>query len=452
MKINLNLRTRLKKETPINIILRYDGHRIVLPTRERILPELWNEKKQRAKGSKTEPLNKRLEELNNRLDNQIRIIREVWQESIGLGERPNPESLKRQIEIKLGRVQPMAEAEAEHIETKFLSWQPITGTTKKKNIQWSGYFSTFIKNAEQRQRAGHKIAKNTIRNYKTTRSALFHFIKDKVGLNGSLSLDEIDLSFYSDFNGYLTEKWASAPNTFGTHIKNIKAVLRDAEENGLSVNQDYKRKKFTTIQVETPQVYLTKEELRDIFTLDLSSNQRLKQVRDWFIVACRTGLRYSDLMQLNTATRIEMEGRTYFSIKTKKTGGRVSIPLHPDVVHILNEYNGTTPPLISNQKLNEYLKEVCGLVSSLQIQINNSGDEDRPNYIPKYQLVSSHTGRRTFATLGYFDGIPVKVLMRITGHTTEKQFFKYIRQTPFEDARMLSDYFIKQGLTMYAVK
>lgn len=451
MKINLNLRTRRKKETPIYIILRYDGHRIVLPTKERILPDLWNEKKQRAKGSKTEPLNKRLEELNKRLDNQIRIIREVWQESIGLGERPNPESLRRQIEIKLGRVQPMAEAEAEHIESKFLSWQPITGTTKKKNIQWSGYFSTFIKNAEQRQRAGHKVSTNTIRCYKNTRTTLFHFIRDKVGLNGTLSLGEIDLSFYTAFNGYLTEKYATAPNTFGTHIKNIKAVLRDAEENGHPVNQDYKRKKFTAIQIDTPQVYLTKEELREIFTLDLSSDQRLKQVRDWFIIACRTGLRYSDLMRLDATNRIEMEGRTYFSLKTKKTGGRVSIPFHPDVVHILNQYSGATPPLIPNQKFNEGLREVCGLVSRLQTPVNNSGDDDRPKLVPKYQLVSSHTGRRTFATLGYFDGIPVKVLMRITGHTTEKQFFKYIRQTPFEDARMLSDYFNKQESTMYAV-
>lgn len=129
-------------------------------------------------------------------------------------------------------------------------------------------------------------------------------------------------------------------------------------------------------------------------------------------------------------------------IKQYKTKDKVVIPLHPMVGTILNKYHGNLPNNISNQKFNDYIKEACkiaGINESVSKSITKGGINRSKNY-KKWELVSSHTARRSFATNLYKSGFPTISIMAITGHKTEKAFLTYIRVTPEEHARKLKEH------------
>ena len=164
-------------------------------------------------------------------------------------------------------------------------------------------------------------------------------------------------------------------------------------------------------------VYLTDAELDKIAAIDYSENERLNNARNWFLIGCNTGLRVSDLMQLSTD---DIDGNNIIK-KTKKTGANVVIPITKQLKELIKD---GFPRPISGQRYNDYIKEIC-----------------RDANITKWQKVSSHTARRSFATNMYQKGIPAANLMLITGHTTESSFYKYIRTGLGENADMLREKF-----------
>jgi len=167
----------------------------------------------------------------------------------------------------------------------------------------------------------------------------------------------------------------------------------------------------------------------------LSLNPRLDKARDLFLLGCYTGLRFSDFIQI-TSSNIN---NNILSIKTQKTGTFVRIPLNPNANHILNKYDGNAPKPITNQRLNDYLKEISekAELNDQLITYKSQGKAIVKEKKYKYQLVCTHTARRSFATNCYKAGIPAKQIMLITGHTTESEFFKYIKIDSSENAEML---------------
>ncbi len=190
------------------------------------------------------------------------------------------------------------------------------------------------------------------------------------------------------------------------------------------------KKKFT------PQD-LSKEDIHLIYELDLAKNQRLDKVRDLFIIACYTGLRFSDLIQVRKENIIN--NGTQIRVKTEKTGELVIIPIHRYIKDILAKYDGNLPTVISNQKMNQYLKEIsllAGLDSTVKIGITRGGRLEH-DIFKKSELVSTHTARRSFATNAFLMDVPTISIMKITGHRTEKSFMKYIRISQEENANKL---------------
>lgn len=153
-----------------------------------------------------------------------------------------------------------------------------------------------------------------------------------------------------------------------------------------------------------------------------------------FLIGCYTGLRVSDFSRLSAAHI----GR-HITIKTHKTGIPVVIPIHPVVREIIESGFDLTNT-ISDQKFNEQIKELCRLAGITEdVLINkNEGGKNVEKIIPKYKLVSSHTARRSFATNAYKAGVPTIAIMKITGHTKESTFLKYIKVSAQENAEMLS--------------
>ncbi|WP_353122646.1 site-specific integrase [Dysgonomonas capnocytophagoides] len=273
---------------------------------------------------------------------------------------------------------------------------------------------------------------NTVKTYQQTERDLKDYEADK---NIKLTFDRVDIDFHDSFIIWLKETRKFAPNTIGLRIKIVKTVMRSAHERGLHNNTDYQKKAFTKPKEATKAVYLNENELSILYHLDLSDNKKLNNVRDWFLIASYTGLRFSDFSRL---TKDNIKDST-ISIKTQKTGANVVIPFHSVVRAILEKYEYKLPKVISNQKFNEYVKEVCKLaeINEPIIIEETKGNMRMSKPEPKYNLVSAHTARRSFATNAFLAGVPTIQIMKITGHRSERVFLNYIKISEKENADKL---------------
>lgn len=241
------------------------------------------------------------------------------------------------------------------------------------------------------------------------------------------TFDDINYTFCEDFIEWMSGKDLCA-NTRGSHVKFVKAAMNEAFKNKLHRNEDFRSFRKEMEQVDA--VYLTNEEVTKVAQLPLCGNHAL--VRDIFVLGCHTGMRFSDYSRLsmNDIT----DGVIHFITQKCKTP--VDIPAHPRVLEILNKYGGTIPK-ISGQKFNVHIKEVCkeaGIKES--VLVRRSGKQER---YEKWELVSSHTARRTGLTNMYKAGIPTYRCMMISGHKTEQVFLTYLRITQEENAEYLKD-------------
>ena len=171
--------------------------------------------------------------------------------------------------------------------------------------------------------------------------------------------------------------------------------------------------------------------LDELFALDLKKKPMLDNARDLFLVYCFTGLRYEDVTTLKYE---QVQGET-ISLRMHKTQEKVVVPFnHKITKSIRDKYKDVTthslPRIISNAKLNLYIKEVCSLIPSLELEVELSKTKGGKPIVfkeQKFRFVTVHTARRSFATNLMLDEIPVPSIMRVTGHKTENAFWKYIK-------------------------
>ena len=187
-----------------------------------------------------------------------------------------------------------------------------------------------------------------------------------------------------------------------------------ATEMGVNKNLEYQKKSFKVLSKKTKKIYLTIEEINRLQKLNL--NGSLERTRDSFILMCYLGLRYSDYRKVNKNSISD----NYLDITMHKTNEQVSIPIHPNALEIIKKYNYILPQL-SNTKLNKQIKKVCRNAEIDELVI------DRDKKSNKYELVTCHTARRSFATNGYISDVPIRDLMRITGHKKETTFLNYVQ-------------------------
>lgn len=275
-----------------------------------------------------------------------------------------------------------------------------------------------------------KKALNTCywKGYGTTLNHLKKFLG-----NRNPSFDDINAKFYSDFNKYFM-KVKLSKNTISNHWKNIKAVMHEAQTQQLHSNNEYLNFKRTREDSDT--IYLSEKELDAIYKLKLKGTKAL--ARDYFLVGCYTGLRYSDWDQLNSS--IIKDGMA--TIRATKTGELSTIPIHARVKAILKKYpDRKLPKKISIQKMNEYIKAIglqAVITENIETRITKGGKIMKSNN-PKYKLMSTHTARRTFASILVLKGVSPYLIMRITGHKTLSSFEKYVRIEDLQASVELKD-------------
>ena len=242
------------------------------------------------------------------------------------------------------------------------------------------------------------------------------------------TFDQVDYNLYSSSLQKLRGRGLKE-NTIGQHIKTLKAVMNEAYKRGLHNNTAFMR--FKKTQEESDTVYLTAEELQSLKDIKLSGH--LEKARDMFLLGCYTAMRYSDYSRISK----DWIKDNNIVFTEEKTGNRNSIPLSASAKAIIDKYGGA--PRLSQQKLNDYIKDVCrlaGITDKVEVTYTKGGKEHKETR-EKYELVSTHTARRTGATLLIKAGAPIAWVMRVTGHKSEKTFMRYIRLSAEEYADLV---------------
>jgi len=393
---------RAKGETPIYAVYRYKSMRIKISTGERIRPDHWNPLTHRAREIRKFP---EFDNLNTRIETIQSLINNTARDHLTQHQTIKPDTLRVEL-IDILRHKPSKEPEK---MTFFKAIEEYIQTSNKKRRTKLSYGTTL----------------NVLKKYETTKRE-------------PLTFDSINMDFYEDFTTYLEKNCRFTKNTVGDHIKKIKVFMNYSLDKGYTTNQGHRHRKFKTVEETADTIYLNDQELETIYNLDLTVNPRMERVRDLFLIGCYTGLRFSDLSQL-TADKFIKDG-TQIKIKTAKTGETVVIPLHWTIREILRKYNGELPRVISNQKMNEYLKEL-GQMAGFTEKINVSKTKGGLNFdktSEKWELITVHTARRSFATNMYLAEVPAISIMKITGHRTERAFLKYIKITAEQNADRLA--------------
>lgn len=175
--------------------------------------------------------------------------------------------------------------------------------------------------------------------------------------------------------------------------------------------------------------------------------------RDLFMIGCYTGLRVSDYSRLQADQFRIRNGKKYLEIQAKKTDKKVVVPVHPVVDEILRHYATGVPPSQVDQTINRHLKllgEIAEIDDLIEVR-RTEGGQTMTKRVPKYQLIKTHTARRSFCTNAYKAGMDCLDIMTLSGHTTEKSFLRYIKVTQEERARRIADhvFFQSKKLVLY---
>ncbi len=406
-------------KAPIRLIYQIRGQRKYHNTGKKLIKENWDASKQQ-----TVFVDKRTVKANFPAINYELFLTAGEAKDIN----SDLDDLKRKIEniekrFKLDQVVYSAEMVIEKLKSN------ETPNTKKEAP--SNLLFEFIDKYITDHKAIREAGSLTV--YRTLKKHLQNFQQNT---KRKITFDKIDYSFFQSFQNYLLTLTKTVDGkilpllnntTIAKQLSTVKTFLSYARKEGIIVSDRYKDFKIKKETLEV--IALTNKEFKDLYELDLSGNKRLAQVRDIFCFICATGLRYSDLDQLKREHIKQDEIR----LTVKKTKEPLSIPLTRYSRDILAKFEGMHRPLpkISNQKLNQYVKELCqlaGIKEQIEI-VRYRGTKREAITRPKYELIGVHTGRRTFATLSLERGISAEVVMTITGHKDYKSFKRYVKVT-----------------------
>jgi integrase len=388
----------------------YQGRRLFYSFGQSVRPEDWNEKKQRVKNKLATTADGKFA-LNDLLDNLERICLKTYTESLKDGI-PEPEVLKEAMQAFINRNHTAKEGQASKPTLFSLAQRFINGEIKFRGKSKS---VSSLKNY-------HAVTKH-LREYQAYSKRVVDF-------------DNINLDFFYSYVSFL-EKKGLGVNTIAKDIAILKVFMGEAVDLGYTENMLFRHKKFSYNEEETEQIYLNEDELARIQQAEIT-NKKLDRVRDLFLVGAWTGLRYSDFSNIQPEHIVKMDNDYFIKMVTQKTKELVIIPCNPIVLKIFNKYETNAnmlPRAMSNQKFNDYIKEVCALAG-----LTEKGRLSKTPELPLCDLVSSHTARRSFATNHYLQGFPPIDLMKITGHKTERSFLKYIRVSKLDTAKRLNEH------------
>jgi integrase len=352
----------------------------------------------------------------------------------------NVEALKIQNELK-NKLSPIEafiidefnKCDPSIISKEWLKTQITNFYNPKKNekipTDLISFFDYYLENKK------NELNPPSVMKYKTIQMKLKNF---QAYRNHTINVIDVNDSFKNEFIAYYkSENYAH--NTIQREFSFIKTVCKRAKFLGLEVSHQLEG---TTIKPEkVDSIYLDLIDLKKIeeSTQETPENETAK---DWLIISAYCGQRISDYMRFNTDMIRTEENQMYIEFTQKKTGKIMSIPLHTKIINILNKRGFQFPDKLTDQDYNKALKKVCEKAKINNIVYGGKEIDKRKVYdnYKKWELCSSHIGRRSFASNNY-GTIPTSYLMYVTGHSTEAMFLKYIGKTNNDKAKEVAKYF-----------
>jgi integrase len=391
---------------PVRARVSYGGCRVDLRIGYSIEPEKWDNTTMRVRPG----VKNKYKQSANEINKAILLCQEQI-ESIftrfGLLEKraPNPDELKQSFDVETGRKSAgQGDNENEKAITFWAAYSEFMETKGKQN-DWTKATST---------------------KFNTLREHLKNY-------NENLSFEQLNEETLQGFIGSLHKK-ELRNTTISKYMSFFRWFLRWAYYKGYNpatIHETF-RPKFKGADGNAKEViYLEWEELLNLYSFDFSARPSLSAVRDVFCFCCFTGLRYSDVAKLH---RCDIKGNT-INVVTQKTVDGLIIELNKYSKAILQKYenirlpNDAALPVISNVKMNEHLKEM-GEIAKLNVPqriVYFKGNERYEEILPKYALLTTHCGRRTFIVNALRLGIPSEVIMKWTGHSDFKAMKPYVK-------------------------
>ena len=393
----------ITENVPIRMRVNFASKRIEFTTGYRIDAAKWDADKQRVKNGCSNKLKQSASEINASLLEYYTEIQSIFKRFEVEDVKPTPEQIKVAFNALHKPVSEEPKPKKEGLPCDFFQvFDDFVEDCGRQN-DWTD--STYEKFA---------AVKNHLTNFRE--GLTFEFF-DERGLN--------------DYVIYLRDVKEMRNTTIGKQLSFLKWFLRWAFKKGVHQNNAYDSYKPKLKSTQKKIIFLTWDELNRLREFKIPSNkQALERVRDVFLFQCFTGLRYSDVFNLR---RSDIKG-DHIEVTTVKTSDSLIIELNKHSKAILDKYKDVAfeddkvLPVITNQKMNDYLKElaeIAGIDEPIR-QTYYKGNERIDEVTPKYALLGTHAGRRTFICNALALGIPPQVVMKWTGHSDYKAMKPYI--------------------------
>lgn len=423
MAVSFFLKTPKAEKSAIYIRCFLRGEKYRTTTKISIDPKLWNQNTQAVRDvrgfASAKVFNNRLREMRDAAE---QVQDEVMTEAI----LPTPDEFWNRFHKKLDGVAPRVDMT----------------------------FTDYLGQYAERRKTTHAL--NTAKQYTTAYNYLRAY---EEYYHTKVRFPDVTLKFYEQFRKWMLARGYNL-NTLGTVVKSFKVAYRDAREvDGLHDLHETEKRGFSSANYAAKTVYLSLDELQRIADLDITPDtllatfpelrtedksmmanlrrkaESLNIIRNKFLLGAYTALRVSDFNHLRD---VHIDG-DYFRVTTQKTGALVVIPIHPVIRKMIDGgFDISTP--ITDQKINKHIKEVARMAGITQMVEGTKLVDHHAvvGFYPKCDIITTHTARRSAATNMFKAGIPAISIMKITGHTTEKAFMKYIKITAEENAELMA--------------
>ena len=390
------------ENVPIRMRVNFASKRIEFTTGYRIDAAKWDTDKQRVRNGCTNKLKQSASEINASLLGYYTEVQEIFKKFEVEEIMPTPEQIKEAFN-------------ALH--------KPIEEEVKPRKSTPNAFyrvFDDFVRDCGRQ----NDWTDSTYEKFAAVKNHLMNF-------RDGLTFDFFDEKGLNDYVTYLRDVKEMRNSTIGKQLSFLKWFLRWAFKKGLHQNNAYDSYKPKLKSTQKKIIFLTWEELNKLREFEIpAAKQALDRVRDVFLFQCFTGLRYSDVFNLR---RSDIKG-DHIEVTTVKTSDSLIIELNKHSKAILDKYKDVAfeddkvLPVITNQKMNDYLKELAELagIDEPVRQTYYRGNERIDEVTPKYALLGTHAGRRTFICNALALGIPPQVVMKWTGHSDYKAMKPYI--------------------------
>lgn len=338
-------------------------------------------------------------------------------------------------------------------------FNPTTGVKKPFEV----YIDEFIQNFDMQPKRGHLTngSAQTKKKYQSHLNILRAFAKE---VGEELSWENMDGAFCMKMKKWRAKQPAgrfskahsseklTAQTTIARWVKAVRGWISMAHKEGIHPYTQHKQAHWSTPDGDVLRWVLTEAQMRAFKDFEVIPAQGgsgaprtgLKRVKDLFVVQCLTGVRFSDLKAVVEAFN-EAPDSTTVTIMTKKTKKPVTIPIHPWIKDIALQYDGCQLPQPgSSQNFNTNLRRIAFESGLFDTMIDKPATDEHGNWktvrTAQWEQLTSHTARRTFATLAVQRGTPIKVVMNITGHSTEREFNKYVNISAEKNAEVFASF------------